>query len=169
MKKKINWFVYLGLAVLVLTLAAFLFPIAPGLTRTIEGSATVEWFSGYDYVFGNNANHIISTGGFIGAFALLIIAAVFELMAFVFSIPNPESAHKFSGFMYIVSGICVAVAGALFLFAKGLAIPAAQPTASNVTYHLGYGFLVGGAAGVASGVISIVIGLMAMMKKSKNN
>jgi hypothetical protein len=166
MKKKINWLVYLGIATLVFTLAAFLFPIGPGLTRTLSGG-TVEWFRGYDYVFGNNANHIISHGAFIAAFSLLIIAAVFELLAFVFSVPNPEGSHKFSGFMYIVSGICSIVTGVIFFLAPMIVVPSVQASAPNVTYALAYGFIIGGGASILGAVVAIINGVMAMMKKAK--
>ena len=166
MKKKINWLVYLGIATLVFTLAAFLFPIGPGLTRTLSGG-TIEWFRGYDYVFGNNANHIISHGAFVAAFSLLIIAAVFELLAFVFSIPNPEGSHKFSGFMYIVSGICSIVTGVIFFLAPMIVVPSVQASAPNVTYALAYGFIIGGGASILGAVVAIINGVMAMMKKAK--
>lgn len=165
MKKKINWQLYLTLAALVLTTAAFLFPIGTGLVRTsTHGSLTlVENFRGYDFIFGNNANQIYSTGGFIGAFCLMVIAAVFQLIACIFVIPNPEGSHNFAGFMNFVAGLCIIATGVIFIFTKSL-----SPISGgiNATFKLGWGNLIAAACAILSGLISCVMGFAAMKKKA---
>lgn len=163
MKKIINWQLWLTLAALILTTGAFLFPIGTGLVRTSTPNI-VENFPGYDFIFGNSALQLYSTGGFIAAFSLMVIAAVFQLVAFIFVIPNPEGSHKFAGFMNIVGGLCIIATAVLFIFVKSLS---PIKGGSNVTFSIGWGFLAAAISAGVSGLISCVMGFIAMSKKAK--
>jgi hypothetical protein len=165
MKKNKNWLVYVTLAALILTLAAFLFPLGSGIVRTVTGAGK-ESIMGYDFIFGNKAmlGGLYATSPFIAAFSLLIIAAVFQIVAFIFYFP--EGSHKFAGFMNAVGGLCILVAGIIFILAVPLA-GSVLPAAKNVTYTLGYGFLIAGIAGAASGIASIVAGVIPFLGKKK--
>lgn len=148
MKKKTNLYAIMGLVAVICTVAAFLFPIGTGVNWTVGES--VYPFCGYDFVFGNNASQIVANGFYICAFALLIIAVVFQILGTVFTLPNPTASHKFSGFLHLLSAISMAVVAAFFFLATLLT---SAPN-GNYVISLGYGFIAGGAAAALSAISS---------------
>ncbi len=150
MKKKLNLFATFGFASMFFTLVAFLFPIGTGIIWTTESAGSV-YNCGYDFVFGNDASQIESNGFFIAVFVLLIIAAVFQILGTVFTLPNPDASHKFSGFLHLVSGLSLIVV-TLFFF-----LGAILTETPNDTYvaSLGYGFIVAGVGAALSALSSL--------------
>ncbi len=161
MEKKINLFAILGFSGILFTAAAFLLPIGTGVNWT--AGAHVTAVSGYDFVFGNSAMmKDLATGYHICAFVLLIIAVLFQILGTVFTLPNPDASHKFSGFLHLLSAISLIVV-ALFFFLATKLTP--TPNASYVA-TLGYGFIAGGAASAASAVCSLGAFLITLTKKN---
>ncbi len=150
MKKKFNLFATFGFAAMLLTLVAFLFPIGTGVIWTTESAGSV-YNCGYDFVFGNDASQIESNGFFIAVFVLLIIAAVFQILGTVFTLPNPDASHKFSGFLHFVSALSLVVV-AVFFF-----LGAVLTETPNDTYvaSLGFGFIGAGVGAALSAVSSL--------------
>lgn len=146
-----------GLICLVLILCAFLFPIAPGIVRS-----NGDVFRGYDFIFTNDAAEITkeASGGMIAAFVLLVIAAVFG--AFGTILPLTGST-KFSGFLDIVAGLCLASTAVLFLIAP--MIVSLDPV--KATYSLGYGFMTAGLVAGVGALIFLVIGFLGMSSKKR--
>jgi hypothetical protein len=162
MKKNIMFL--LGGVALLCIVAAFLLPIGTGIIRYGSAGAVIDNFRGYDFVFSNTAGDLTrhSYGGPIAAFSLLIIAAVFELFGFFFSIP--ESAKKFAGFMSILAALCLIAVGVIFLLSKqviGLA------DSALITYKLGYGFWGAGAASFLGALLLLGVGFVAFAKGKK--
>ncbi len=145
-----------GLISLVFTLCASLFPIGTGLILSMP-DGTSEGFSGYDFVFGNNAAQIISNGAMIAFFVLLLVAALFQLLGTIFG----WYGGKFTAFLHVVAGICLAIC-ALLLFLSPIIIGA---WVAGDSVALGYGFIVAGAASSVSALISLVVGVRGLAKK----
>lgn len=157
MKKNSGLFSLMGLLVLFATLAAFLFPLAPGLAR-IDGS---ESYMGYNFIFSNDAQGAYnSNGGMVAAFTLLIIAAVFQLICFVFSFG--QGGRKFAAFMEILASFC-AVAAAVIFFLAHLFI--GDFLGSAAPMQLGWGFIAAGISAILSGVLSFVSGVLVFKEK----
>lgn len=145
MKKNTNLYVILGFTGILLTIAAFLFPIGTGVNWTVDGKTFAV--CGYDYVFGNNAMmKDLATGYHICAFVLLIIAVVFQILGTVFTLPNPTASHKFSSFLHLLAGVSL-VFTAIFFFLSSVVGP--KPNDTYVA-SLGYGFIVAGIAAILS-------------------
>ncbi len=160
MKKKTNLFATFGFLAILFTVVAFLFPIGTGIVWTTESAGSV-YNCGYDFVFGNDASQIEGSGYFICVFVLLIIAVVFQILGTVFTLPNPDADHKFSGFLHLLSGLSLIVV-ALFFF-----LGAILTETPNDTYvaSLGYGFIVAGAAAAVSAVSSLCCFGLTLKKK----
>ena len=161
MKKNNGLMILLGMVVILLSIGAMLFPLGFGFI-TKQGEGIV----GYDFVFGNSAAGVNPAnggpyGGLITAFVFGCIAALFELIAFIFSFGN--GGKKFSGFMYVLTGICFAVTALLFFLAKQMI--AGYANAANLT--LGWGFIIAGAFAAAAALLSIGTGVLGL--KSKEN
>lgn len=161
MKKQLTMIIAGGILSL-LVIAAFLFPIAPGIVRAAGGIN--ETFAGYDFIFTNDAAAISKTGvtGLITAFVFLIIGASFGVLGTI--IPLTGST-KFSGFLDIVAGLCLTVTGVLFCLALVLAKDNLA-VINNGTYSLGYGFLIAGLAALVAGLGFGVIGFVGMRGKN---
>ncbi len=159
MKKKLNLFATFGFLGVLFTIAAFLFPIGTGVVWA-TAQAGNSYNAGYDFVFGNDASQIVASGYYICAFSLLIIAVVFQILGTVFTLPNPDASHKFSGFLHLVSAIALVVV-ALFFFLGAKLTP--TPNESYVP-SLGYGFIAAGAAAAASAVSSLTTFLVSLKK-----
>lgn len=142
-----------GLTAILFTIGAFLFPLGAGLVIP----ATGESFMGYDFVFGNTASQITNEGSMIAVFVLLIIAALFQLIAVVFG----WFGGKFTSFLHIVSGFCLAACAVLF-FLSFLIIGA---WLSGTSVMLGYGFIAAGACSAVSAILSLIIGFKGMSEK----
>ena len=96
----------------------------------------------------------------IAAFVLLVIAAVFG--AFGTILPLTGST-KFSGFLDIVAGLCLASTAVLFLIAP--MIVSLDPV--KATYSLGYGFMTAGLVAGVGALILLVIGFLGMSLKKR--
>lgn len=159
--KKQSLMIIGGLIAALLCLAAFLFPIAPGVIRTTGD--IVEYIRGYDFVFTNDAIMLEQTleanGGMIAAFVLLIIGAVFAVFGLLLPLTG---STKFSGFLDVIAGLCFLATGIIFVLALQIL---GLSDANNYTWSLGYGFLVAGIAAALGGVIELVIGFAGMTGK----
>ncbi len=153
MKKKLNLnlnlFATFGFSAIFFTVLAFLFPIGTGVIWTTE-TAGSDYFCGYDFVFGNDACQIESNGFFIAVFVLLIIALVFQILGTVFTLPNPDSEHKFSGFLHLLTGLMLVIVAIIFFFG---AVVTETPNETYVA-SLGFGFIVGGIVSLLSAISS---------------
>jgi hypothetical protein len=157
MKKNSGLFSLAGLLILCATLAAFLFPLAPGLART-NGS---EAYQGYNFIFSNDAQGAYSSnGGMIAAFTLLIIAAVFQITGFIFSFG--QGGRKFAAFMEILAGLCVAASAVIFFLAHVLI---GDFLGSAAPMKLGWGFIAAGASSAVSAILSLVSGVLVFKEK----
>jgi hypothetical protein len=146
MKKNSGLFALIGLVALLATLCAFLFPLAPGLVDAKTGDALM----GYNFIFSNDAQGSYDpNGGLIAAFALMVIAAVFQLFGFVFSFG--EGGRKFAAFMHIVAGLCMVATAVLFFLAKIMIGTSFLPGAE---LHLGWGYIASGISAAVSGLLS---------------
>lgn len=161
MKKKTNLFAILGFVGALCTIAAFLFPIGTGVNWTAGGKTYAV--CGYDFIFGNSAMmKDFATGYHICAFVLLVIAVLFQILGTVFTLPNPEASHKFSGFLHFLSALSLA-AVAVFFFLGAILTP--TPNATYVA-SLGYGFIAGGAAAAISALCSFIAFFITLKKKN---
>ncbi len=151
-----------GLIVALLCLGAFLFPIGDGLVRTTT-SGIVEAFSGYDFIFTNDASEITkeATGGMIAAFVLLVIGTVFGVFGLLLPLTG---STKFSGFIDVISGLSLVVTGVLLFLATSL-IP--LPALANASYTLGYGFFIAAILAALGGVIELFIGFFGMIGRKQ--
>ena len=145
----------LGIAALVFTLCAFLFPLAPA-ALTAQGDVIY----GYDLMFGNKAIAAFETpvAAFIAVFVLLVISAAFQLLGTVFGFRG----GKFTGFLHILSGLMLA-ASAILTFMVSALTPAGA-----LTLSIAWGFIATGASLAASALLSLTIGVMAFAKKKAN-
>lgn len=159
MKKNQSLFILLTLAAIGFLIVASLIPLGPGFIRTVanNGSPYTEWFRAYDFVFGNSTQTLTvdGYGALIAAFVMLMVAALFVLIALLM---NFTSSTKFGGFMNILVAILCIVSGALYIFAK-------QIVGLDATYTVQWGFLIGGIAAIAAGLCAGVSGVMAMKAK----
>ncbi len=163
MKKKINLFAILAITATLLTVCALLFPIGPGVHYAVTSGGYVFSIRGYDFVFGNSANQLVDpNGAYICAFALLIIAVVFQILGTVFTLPNPEASHKFSGFLHLISCLCLIVVSILVFSAPGIAD---HPYRSMFT--LAYGFTMTGICTTLSAISSFECFVLEWFKESK--
>jgi hypothetical protein len=157
MKKNSGLFALIGLVALLATLCAFLFPLAPGLVDASTGDA----LRGYNFIFSNDAQGSYDpNGGLIGAFSLMVIAAVFQLFGFIFSFG--EGGRKFSAFMHIVAGLCMVAAAVLFFLAKVMVGSSFLPGAD---LKLGWGFIAAGISAAISGLLSCGAGFKVYNEK----
>ncbi len=143
----------LGIAALVFTLCAFLFPLAPAAF-----SAQMDTIYGYDLMFGNKAIAAFDTpvSTYIAVFVLLVISAVFQLLATIFGF----NGGKFTGFLHILSGLMLGVS-AVLTFLVGTLAPS-----GTVTLTLAWGFIATGASLAISALLSLAIGVKAFAKKA---
>ncbi len=159
MKKKMNLFATFGFLGVLFTIVAFLFPIGTGIIWTTAEAGNV-YNPGYDFVFGNNASQIVASGYYICAFSLLIIAVVFQILGTVFTLPNPDASHKFSGFLHLISAIALIVVALFFFLGTKL-----TPTPNdNYVPSLGFGFIAAGAGAAASALCSLVTFVVSLKK-----
>jgi hypothetical protein len=150
----------IGLIALVLTTAAFLFPLAPGLVETVQG----EGYMGYNFVFSNTAQGVVDAyGGMIAAFVLMVIGAFFQVLGFIFGFG--ASGKQFAGFMHMIGGVSMVASGVLYFLGKLLTSGFMPNTTSGVNIVLGYGFIAAGACAVVSGLLSVVFGYRAFASK----
>ena len=169
MKKKSALLLLAGVVSLLLLLAVFIFPVAPGVIRSITNPSTQvvtrEVYRGYDIVLGNlTISGLEASSGSIAAFTLLIIGAVFSALATILVVPNPEGSKKFSGFLFFVAGLCVLMTGILYF----CAIPLSElETAANTSYSLGWGMWIASILAIIAAAILLVFGYLAMAKKRK--
>ena len=163
MKKKLNILPILGLAIIALLIVVFVVPVGTGIVGT---SAIVNLkIPAYDIVFGNETiNNLNASSATIAAFTLLVIGAVFQLVAFILCLPNPEGSKKFSGFLFFVGGLCEIVTGAIYLAAVAVTKELLPP---GLDYNLAWAFIVSGAVALVTAVVSIGTGVIAFGKKSK--
>ena len=137
MKKTSNLGGLLGVIALIFTLCAFLFPIAPGIQAGAD-----EFVRGYDFVFTNPAAPftISATGGLVAMFVLFIVG-------------------KFGGFLSIVGGLCMAVAGLLaFLAPAMIDAPAFQ-------LSLAWGFIAAAISSLLAAAVELFVGVKAFLAK----
>jgi hypothetical protein len=156
MKKDSRLLALVGMIAVLLTVAALLFPLGAGLV-----TANGEPLAGYNFILGNDAEgSYTAVGGMIAAFVLAIVGGAFQLFALVFSFGT--GAHHFSGFMHVVGGLCLIIAGALFFLAKP--IIGNFPTSTSVC-SLGWGYLTAAICALVSGGLSAVFGFLAFKAK----
>lgn len=155
MKKNNGLFALLGLVVILLTAGALLFPLGAGI-RLSSG----EEIMGYSFVFSNDAQNVYQPhGGLIGAFALSLIGAFFQLVAFIFSFG--EGGRKFAAFSHIVGGLAMVAAGVLFFLAN-IMIGNFVAGGANT---LGWGFIASGACAAISGLLGGGMGFKVFSEK----
>lgn len=169
MKKKLNLLAFIGIVIVLLGIVVFLIPIGTGVVRSITNPSTgvvsKEFYSGYDVIFGNKSiSGLSSSTAFIAAFTLLIIGIVFQAIAAALCVPNPEGSKKFSGFLFFVGGLAEIVTGIVYLLATKLA---PLPSASNVSYGLGWSLLAAAVAALVGALLSLVFGVIALRRKGK--
>jgi hypothetical protein len=158
MKKHSNLFPLLSFVVILATIGAFLFPLGPGL---ISLNPVYEEYVGYNFVFSNDAQGVTdSYGAFIAVFTLLIIAVVFQLIAFIFSFG--KGGRKFSAFMQILAGLCMVAVTVIFFLGQ---IIVGDFVAGSTTI-LGWGFIAAGASSAVSALLGCGIGFRVFNEKA---
>ncbi len=157
MKKANNAYALLGILAILLGGAAFGLFAAPAVTTSVLSDGA----SLYDFVFGNASFAALeSTGTFVLAFVVLVIACAFELIAVVFSFGR---SRKFAGFLHLLAGILAAISAVTAFLTPSVA-PAVIP---NVDYVIAYGAIASGAVLAAQALVSLGLGVTALFLGKK--
>ena len=153
--KKNTIYLACGFSALIAAVLAFVLLCGQGFTNALG-----EYFYGYDFVFGNQAHHAQANTAMIASFVLMLIGALFLLLALGLSFG--KGGKKFAGFIYVLSGILFLIPGVLFFTAQGLI----GSFITDPTLTLGWGFIASGAAAIVTAVLCFVPGFMGLLKKN---
>lgn len=144
-----------GIVMVLFAIVAIILPTATGITASASfgglGTLTVNW-TGYQLIFGDSENKVDMVPGLLVAWIFLLLAALAGIGALVILLLKKDkkvAQFNASNLLFACAGLLAFVAGILFFCAKPLS------GATDESYKLGAGFVIGGISALISGIAGI--------------